>query len=226
MTTNLAIHSLHALAYCERLFYLENVENLRVADERVYAGRRLHVEIERNEDEGEWLTLQLESEKWGIVGKVDCVRRRDGRLIPYEHKRGRAARGMDGEAAAWWSDKLQIIAYAALVEEHSGQAITEGRIRYHAENVTVRVEMDDDAWRLLAEAIARARELQVSVVRPPVTANEKLCAKCSLAPVCLPEEARLSDGGAERRGDGATGRRGDGGKRGADVFSPRLPVSP
>ena len=70
MSVNLAIHSLHALAYCERLFYLENVENLRVADERVYAGRRLHVEIERNEDEGEWLTLQLESEKWGIVGKV------------------------------------------------------------------------------------------------------------------------------------------------------------
>jgi CRISP-associated protein Cas1 len=203
MTTNLAIHSLHALAYCERLFYLENVENLRVADERVYAGRRLHVEIERNEDEGEWLTLQLESEKWGIVGKVDCVRRRDGRLIPYEHKRGRAARGMDGEAAPWWSDKLQIIAYAALIEEHSGQPVTEGRIRYHADNKTVRVEIDDDAWRLLAEAIGRARELQSSVIRPPVVANEKLCAKCSLAPVCLPEEARLGEQASGKQGDGA-----------------------
>ena len=204
MTTNLAIHALHALAYCERLFYLENVENLRVADERVYAGRRLHVEIERNEDEGEWLTLQLESEKWGIVGKVDCVRRRDGRLIPYEHKRGRAARGMDGEAAPWWSDKLQIIAYSALIEEHSGQPVTEGRIRYHADNKTVRVEIDDDAWRLLAEAIGRARELQASVIRPPVVANEKLCAKCSLAPVCLPEEARLGERASEKQGDGET----------------------
>ena len=47
--------------------------------------------------------------------------------------------------------------------------------------------------RNLAEAIARARELQASTIRPPVTANEKLCAKCSLAPVCLPEEARLRD---------------------------------
>jgi CRISPR-associated protein Cas1 len=43
--------ALHALGYCERLFYLEEVENLRVADARVYAGRRLHVEIERDEDE-------------------------------------------------------------------------------------------------------------------------------------------------------------------------------
>ncbi len=192
-TSFLPVHSLHALAYCERLFYLENVENLRVADERVFAGRRLHVEIERDEDEGEWMTLTLESSQWGLTGKVDCVRRRDGRLIPYEHKRGRSARDADGKPGAWWSDKLQLFAYAALLEEHSGQTITEGRIRYHADNATVRVEIDDDAWRLLAEAIGRARELQAAVARPPVATNEKLCEKCSLAPVCLPEEARLTE---------------------------------
>lgn len=191
MSTSLPIHGLHALAYCERLFYLENVEQLRVADERVYAGRRLHVELERKEDEGEVLTMTLESERWGLVGKVDCIRRRDGMLIPYEHKRGRAARSATGEAEAWWSDKLQVFAYAALVEEHSGKTITEGRIRYHADNVMVRVVIDDDAWRELALAVARARELQASVSRPPVTVKETLCAKCSLAPVCLPEEARL-----------------------------------
>ena len=224
MSVNLTVHSLHALAYCERLFYLENVENLRVADERVYAGRRLHVEIERDEDEGEWLTLQLESEKWGIVGKVDCVRRRDGRLIPYEHKRGRAARGMDGEAAPWWSDKLQIIAYAALIEEHSGQPVTEGRIRYHADNKTVRVEIDDDAWRLLAEAIGRARELQASVVRPPVVANEKLCAKCSLAPVCLPEEARLVERGNGRQGDAGTREKGEVAENKSAIRSPQSAI--
>lgn len=210
MTTNLAVHSLHALAYCERLFYLENVENLRVADERVYAGRRLHVEIERDEDENEWLTLQLESEKWGLVGKVDCIRRRDGMLIPYEHKRGRAARTQSGSPEAWWSDKLQVFAYAALIEEHSGRDVIEGRIRYHADNVTVRVRIDDDACRLLSEAIARARELQASVIRPSVTANEKLCAKCSLAPVCLPEEARLAEGVVARKTDGMKGKPGNG----------------
>lgn len=214
MSTSLPIHGLHALAYCERLFYLENVEQLRVADERVFAGRRLHVELERKEDEGEVLTMTLESERWGLIGKVDCIRRRDGMLIPYEHKRGRAARSLDGRPEAWWSDKLQVFAYAALVEEHSGCTITEGRIRYHADNVMVRVVIDDDAWRLLAEAVARARELQASVKRPPVTAKETLCAKCSLAPVCLPEEARLGDEVAGRQRDGATERRRDGGMEG------------
>jgi CRISPR-associated protein Cas1 len=35
--------ALHALAYCERLFYLEEVEELRVADDRVFDGRTLRL---------------------------------------------------------------------------------------------------------------------------------------------------------------------------------------
>lgn len=189
----LPVNALHALSYCERLYYLENVEQVRVADERVYAGRRLHVEIEKEEDEDEWLTLNLESEGWGLVGKVDCVRRRDGMLVPYEHKRGRSARSRDGVAEAWASDRLQVVAYAALIEEHTGREVAEGRVRYHADNVMVRVAVDERARAELGRAIARARELQSSVERPPVTTNERLCVKCSLAPVCLPEEARLAE---------------------------------
>ena len=110
----------------------------------------------------------------------------------YEHKRGRSARGQDETAEAWASDRLQIIAYAALLEEHTGRTITEGRVRYHADNTMVRVPMDEEAYTDLRQAIARARELQSSVERPPVTDNERLCVRCSLAPVCLPEEARLA----------------------------------
>jgi CRISPR-associated protein Cas1 len=191
MSEPLPIHALHALAYCERLFYLENVEQLRVADERVYAGRRLHVELEREEDEEEWLTLDLESERWGLKGRIDCVRRRDGQVVPYEHKRGRSARGADGRPAAWPSDRVQIIAYAALVEEQTGREVSEGRVRYRADNVLVHVPFDEASRAELEKAIARARELQATVERPPVAENERLCVKCSLAPVCLPEEARL-----------------------------------
>jgi len=166
---------------------------MRVADAAVYAGRRLHVELERAEDEEEWLTFNLASEQWGLVGRIDCVRRRDGVIVPYEHKRGRSARSRAGEAEAWASDRLQVIAYAALVEEHTGRTVPEGRVRYHADNVLVHVPYDEQARADLARAIARARELQASVERPPVTTNERLCVRCSLAPVCLPEEARLAE---------------------------------
>ena len=57
-TTKLRVESLHALAYCERLFYLEEVENVRLADAAVYAGRRLHVELARDE-EGEWHLCEI-----------------------------------------------------------------------------------------------------------------------------------------------------------------------
>ena len=84
------------------------------------------------------------------------------------------------------------MAYAALLEEHTGRTVTEGRVRYHADNTMVRVPMDAQAHADLQRAIARARALQSSVERPPVADNERLCVRCSLAPVCLPEEARLA----------------------------------
>jgi len=53
--------ALHALAYCERLFYLEEVGGIRIADEAVYAGRRLHErlrwEIERILDKADSLII-------------------------------------------------------------------------------------------------------------------------------------------------------------------------
>jgi CRISPR-associated protein Cas1 len=185
----LRVMALHALAYCPRLFYLEEVEEIRVADAAVFAGRELHAGLEADEGD-EWASLELTSPTLGLTGKVDCVRRRDGSYLPYEHKRGQPRREDDGTASAWPSDRLQIVAYAVLLEEAFGQAVPEGRIRYHAANVTVRVPIDEQARTDLREAIATARRLRESVERPPITDNERLCQRCSLAPVCLPEEVR------------------------------------
>lgn len=183
------VMALHALAYCRRLFYLEEVEEIRVADARVFAGRHLHAALEADED-GEATSIELASEALGLVGKVDCLRRRDGSYLPYEHKRGKPARAADNTPHAWPSDRLQVVAYAVLLEEAFGRPIPEGRIRYHAAGVTVRVPVDDRARADLTAAIADARQLRGSVDRPPITDNPRLCDKCSLAPVCLPEEVR------------------------------------
>ncbi len=183
------VMALHALAYCPRLFYLEEVEEIRVADAAVYAGRQLHAALETDED-GEAVNLELASPALGLVGKVDCLRRRDGSYLPYEHKRGQPRRNDGQPPDAWPSDRLQIVAYALLLEEAFGQSVPEGRIRYHAANVTVRVPVDDGARADLRAAVAEARRLRQTVERPAIAANERLCARCSLAPVCLPEEVR------------------------------------
>ena len=68
----------------------------------------------------------------------------------------------------------------------------EARVRYHADGVTVRVPIDDAARAEVHRAVVRARELRCQSARPPVTREASRCARCSLAPVCLPEEDRLA----------------------------------
>ncbi len=184
------VSALHAYAYCPRLFFLEEVEGLRVADEAVFAGRRLHVELEQTE-EGDWEDLWLESEALGLRGRVDALKIRNGQVIPYEHKRGRCFRGENDVPGVWPSDRLQVLAYAYLIEMNRGITIPEGRVHYHEDNVTVRVPLDEEGKQLVRDAIGQARQLRRSTERPPVVDNERLCVRCSLAPVCLPEEARL-----------------------------------
>src|SRR5271155_3120235 len=105
----LRVMSLHAPLYCPRLFYLEEVEEIRVADAAVFAGRQLHAALEADED-GEAVNIELASTTLGLFGKVDCLRRRDGSYLPYEHKRGQPRRdappGADtpGSPQAWPSD--------------------------------------------------------------------------------------------------------------------------
>lgn len=185
------VSALHAFAYCPRLFYLEEVEELYTQDAAVFAGRRLHEEIDKLEDE-EWQDLYLEDEHLGLRGRVDALRTRDGQTIPYEHKRGRCHRDDNNQPQAWESDRLQILAYCCLIEAALGITVPEGRIRYHADNVLIHIPFDETGRRLVTEAIQQARELRKSPYRPGVIDNEHLCSRCSLSPVCLPEEARLA----------------------------------
>ncbi len=181
----LRVMALHALAYCERLFYLEEVEEIRRADARVYDGRRLHEDLEKEE---EAVTLELASETLGIKGKLDGLKRQRGGWMVVEHKKGKSQKG-----AAWPSDRLQVLAYALLLAEHTGREVKEALIHYHADQKKVRLTVDREA--ALAEvqaAVARARELRSSMERPPVAAPEQLCRTCSLAPECLPEEERFA----------------------------------
>ncbi len=183
------VMALHALAYCERLFYLEEVEEIRVADEAVWAGRRLHAELD---EPAEITNLTLESEVLGIRGRMDAVRRRDGAMFPIEHKRGRCSRTINGEAQPWDSDAIQLAAYAMLLEEHTSSSIPEARVRYHKDNLTLRVPIDENLRGQVIRVVERAGQLRVSTERPPVTVHERRCVRCSLAPVCLPEEARFA----------------------------------
>ena len=176
---------------CERLVYFQEVEHISVPHPNVYAGRRLHDDVVPEDDiSPEKRSFQVSSEEWGLTGKADAVRKRDGQWIAYEHKKGRCRRESDNAPAPWPSDRIQAIAYAVLIAETLNEPVNEARIRYHKDNVTAKVVIDDQAREDLRQAVDRARELRRFELRPPVTDNERLCSTCSLAPVCLPEEER------------------------------------
>jgi len=104
------VEALHAMKYCERLFYFQEVEQTSVALPDVYDGRRLHDDVVSEDDvTPEKRSFQVESEVWGLIGKVDAVRKRDGQWIAYEHKKGRCRRKSVNSPAPWPSDRIQVI---------------------------------------------------------------------------------------------------------------------
>jgi hypothetical protein len=115
------VMAIHAVAYCERLFYLEEVEEIRVADERVYAGRTLHETLA--ESDSEYHSVSLESEAWGLKGRVDYLRYRDGGLVAYEHKRGLSQRATrPGDRTVYKSSHI-VLCSASTWEDRGGVAL-------------------------------------------------------------------------------------------------------
>lgn len=166
------VMALHALEYCERLFFLEEVEEIRVADIAVFDGRRFHEQLPQ------YVNLEqftLESEDLGIYGKVDCIRQEHGDYVPYEYKKGHARVLKSGEVLAWPSDELQIAAYAMLLEEATKQTVAEGRVYYASDHRTAVVSIDGAVRTRVKQAIGRARTLRQSTERPPIAENERLC---------------------------------------------------
>jgi len=191
------VSALNALAYCPRLYYLQTVEGIRETTADMYTGLRIHAEVAQ-ENDGEWQHLTLENEALGLRGRVDALKTRSGKIVPYEHKKGRSYRDENNQPQAWESDRIQILAYACLLEAELGIPLTEGRIRYHADNVLVTVPLDSQGRQTVATAVEQARSLQTQTQRPPITEQRHRCDGCSAAPVCLPEATRLTQGQTEQ----------------------------
>lgn len=84
---------------------------------------------------------QLVSERWGIIGRPDELRRlKDGTIIPAEIKSGAAPRG----GVPYPSHRIQLIAYCALVEEAFARAPPYGILAY-GDGSEIRVPWDGRA---------------------------------------------------------------------------------
>lgn len=148
-------------------------------------------------------SAMLSSARLGVVAKMDLVevkmsaRRPDDlfssrevqSVTPVDYKAGAPKIGREANEL-WDADKMQL-GLQILILRDNGYACDEGIIYYRAtrQRVPLRMTPEIEAW--IMDQIARARELAASPTIPPPLVNNPKCVRCSLAPVCLPDETRL-----------------------------------
>ena len=146
------------------------------------------------QDEIHSRSVMLGSERLGVVAKMDLVEAtlsRDGSVAavqPVDYKVGAPREGADG-LELWDADKMQL-GLQCLVLRDNGYACDTGIIYYRKTKQRVPLELTPELEAWVISKIAEARACAQGPIPPPLVDSPK-CARCSLAPVCLPDETRM-----------------------------------
>ena len=141
-------------------------------------------------------SVQMGSERLGVVAKMDLVETQMApgdaatslEVRPVDYKAG-APKEQDDANTLWDTDKMQL-GLQALILRDNGYTCTEGLIYYRATKQRVRLPITPELESWIVQNIAQARR----VIRGPIPApliHSPKCVRCSLAPVCLPDETRM-----------------------------------
>lgn len=202
-------------AYCPRLFYLMQVEGLFVPNVDTEKGLAVHRQVDRpslgskSADEKDVdparpkavRQLTLTSQRLSLTATLDLVELTGNRAIPIEYRKGRPKRlsFSDPSAASdessdppptevepWPTDRVQVGLQVILLEE-AGYVVPEAVLYYAAERRRLRIEVND-ALRAEALATLEAAKQTAQGRRPLPLVNDPRCPRCSLQPICLPDE--------------------------------------
>ena len=142
----------------------------------------------------------LSSERLRVVAKMDLIEatvslagggaadREVLRVTPVDYKAGAPRQGKEANEL-WDADRMQL-GLQILILRDNGYVCEEGVIYYRATKQRVRLEMPTELEQWIIENIREARRTAAGPMPPPLVASPK-CVRCSLAPVCLPDETRL-----------------------------------
>lgn len=205
-------------AYCPRLFYYMQVEGIFLPSSDTEKGVATHRRVDKPsaapKDSGETVadadrpkavrSLALSSKTLGLTATLDLVEISGRTATPVEYRKGRAKRTAmapppddPGEAddpplsrvEPWPTDRIQVGLQALLLEE-AGYTVSEAVLYYAEEKLRLRIAVDAG---LKAEALAtlEAAKACAQGPRPAPLVNDPRCVRCSLQPICLPDEVNL-----------------------------------
>lgn len=155
-------------------------------------------------------SAMLGSDRLGVVAKMDLIEVRIAAgephplevqsVTPVDYKAGAPRTGSDVNEL-WDTDRMQLGAQILILRDN-GYACDDGVIYYRATRQRVRLAMTAELESWIVEQIAAAREAAARRTIPPPLEGSPKCVRCSLAPVCLPDETRLLAGASLVRGSG------------------------
>jgi CRISPR-associated protein Cas1 len=109
-------------------------------------------------------------------------------VCPVDYKAGAPKEGAEANEL-WDTDKMQL-GLQALILRDNGYDCHEGVIYYRATKQRVRLPITKELEAWILQNIAQARKVITSPIPAPLVQSPK-CVRCSLAPVCLPDETRM-----------------------------------
>lgn len=147
-------------------------------------------------------SVQMGSERLGVVAKMDLVEARAERanegekedlfsaleVCPVDYKAGAPKEGEEANEL-WDTDKMQL-GLQALILRDNGYTCNEGIIYYRTTKQRVRLPIAPELENWILQNIAEARRVITGPIPAPLV-NSPKCVRCSLAPVCLPDETRM-----------------------------------
>jgi len=109
-------------------------------------------------------------------------------VCPVDYKAGAPKEGQDANEL-WDTDKMQL-GLQALILRDNGYTCNEGIIYYRATKQRVRLPITAELESWILQNIGEARRVAAGPIPAPLV-NSPKCVRCSLAPVCLPDETRM-----------------------------------
>jgi CRISPR-associated protein Cas1 len=147
-------------------------------------------------------SLALTSHQLGLTAILDLAEIEGTHAIPVEYRKGRPRRDNFVSAEPtdemmeeprllhapepWPTDRVQLGLQVLLLEE-AGYAVPEAYLYYAAEKLRLCVSVNEDL-RCDALAELEAAKRTAGGPRPSPLLNDPKCSRCSLQPICLPDE--------------------------------------
>jgi CRISPR-associated protein Cas1 len=198
----LPVRMVNEFVYCPRLFFYEWVEGLFAHNADTVAGTLRHEKLERKADAlpspagaetAERIhsrSVELASEGFGIIAKLDLVEGGGGVIAPVDYKKGPPRDGDDGPEA-WPADRAQVCAQALILRDN-GYRCDEAVLYYSATRQRVRIPIEPPLVDETIAAITAARALAAGGRIPPPLVDSPKCPRCSLVTLCLPDETQAA----------------------------------